>query len=830
LAVLYAGATVVPLDIQYSAQQIKQLISHSDSKILIVTEKIYPKLKEDLKDIEMFVVDSKSFQEKLRTRGPENKLDINIDENSLAVLFYTSGTSDLPKGVMLTHANLLSNVRSIEQLHIITRDDRVVSILPLHHAYALTTTLITPLLLGARIIFPPGIASVDLLTCMRETQSTVFVGVPQIYALMHRSIREKLKLISFPKKIVLFCLENIFYAIRRKFKFNLSKALFKDMHKAFGPTLRFMVSGGARLDPDIAKNFLKWGFTILEGYGLTETSPVVSFNPPDRIKIGSVGKSMPNVEIKIIEPNENGVGEVAVKGPNVMAGYYHMERETEEAIKDRWFFTGDLGYLDKDRYLFLTGRKKELIILSNGKNIHPDEIEKYYGQNPFIKEIGVLAVKDTTSFSGVEHLAAIIVMDEDYFKQRSEMNIRDRLKWELDNLSAKLPSYKRIKGFMISQDPLPRTRLGKLMRYQLPKIYDRVSNESRLPKEGQNPKEIVGQFSELSKSALAFLQENFKREINIKDHLELDLGLDSLGRVELLLSLQERLNLNMSDEEAMDFFMCNTVEDLLSKLRAFAPHDTRLINEEHTIAWENVLKEDPQVDTLSKVNINPSLLYGVVNIIIISFIKIFFRVFFLLRVEGRQNLKREGPYVICPNHTSYLDGLFVLSALPMRIALKTYFVGLSEFFEHPFLRGITKTARLIPMEASFNLVEALKACSYVLRHEKIVCYFPEGQRSIDGEVKEFKKGIGILIKESNVPVVPVYLEGAFRTWPRGQRLPRLAPIKVRFGRLLPVESLEMGVINEKEIYDVVAKNLREQVINLKKKFSEKGKVEGVSKT
>lgn len=813
-ATVYAGATFVPFDIQLSSEQIKQLIFHSESKILIVTNKLYANLKRYLKNIEIIIVDSGEFRKRLDNYNADDRFDRQQSGNNLAVLFYTSGTTDLPKAVMLSHSNLLSNFNSLKQSHILMDNDIVVSVLPLHHAYPFTVTMLTPLLLGSTIAYPRGLTSTDLLNCMGETQASIFVGVPQIFSLMQRAISEKINRLFLPKRIVAHTLGELTYLIRKTLRLNLSKYLFSNIHKAFGRNLRFMASGGARLEPDIADAFFRWGFTILEGYGLTETSPVVTFNPLDKPKIGSVGKSVPTVEIKIINQDEKGIGEVTIKGPNVMPGYYKMEHQTKETIKDGWLLTGDLGYMDKERYLYLTGRKKEIIVLSSGKNINPEEVEKHYLMSPFIKEICVLAIKATGFVKGVEHLAGIIVIDEEHFKTKGETNIRNKLRWELDNLSAKLPTYKRIRGFVVSKEGLPRTRLGKIMRHKIEHIYAQLLETSKPKQEHLKDEDRDILYTNTSQHVLSFLRQTLKREVNINDHLELDLGLDSLGRVELLLGLENSLTLEISDGQTMNFFMSNTVKDLMLKVNELMPQITKQVKTDKFLRWEKILEEKPHRDTLDKINLKPGFGNIIISLVVITLFRIFFRIFFLLRIEGKDNLNKNGPYLICPNHTSYLDGLFVLSALPFKVVLNTYFVGYSVIFEHFLLKWLIKTARLIPLEVSLNMIEALRACSYVLRNSKIVCYFAEGQRSMDGKVEDFKKGVGVLIKELDIGVVPVYIEGGFRAWPRYRILPRPAKIKIKFGKTLRLNELLPKDTREEEIYKTVANNLRIQVSNL----------------
>ncbi|MFA5260187.1 MAG: 1-acyl-sn-glycerol-3-phosphate acyltransferase, partial [Candidatus Omnitrophota bacterium] len=513
----------------------------------------------------------------------------------------------------------------------------------------------------------------------------------------------------------------------------------------------------------------------------------------------------------IANPDVTGTGEVLIKGPNVMKGYYQAEAATNEVLKDGWFSSGDIGRLDREGYLYIEGRIKEVIVLSSGKNIYPEDVEKEYSQIPFIKEMAVLSSREGAFLSGTDHLVAIVVIDEEQFRLQQVSGIRDKIKWEMDNISARLPSYKRVQSFLISQDPLPRTRLGKIKRYQLEEIYIRLSrSDSRSDPDQKFSDKQCGQFESMTQFAMSFIQETLQREVHEKDHLELDLGLDSLGRIELLLNIQERLNLELNDEQSMDFFMCNTIYDLMEQLKRVMPDNVGSIKEDSVIQWGRILSESPQDKTVNWIKLSFGFFALLFNIIMITLFKISFKILFLMRTEGAEHLPQKGPYLICPNHTSYLDGLFILCALPYSVALQTYFVGYRNFFDQGYLRPFIKVARLIPLEVSYNLIEALKGCAYVLRHNKIVCYFPEGQRSIDGEMNKFKKGVGILVKELNIPVVPVYLEGAFKTWPRTRTFPRLAAVKACFSAPVSMADLvDNG--GGRDIYDEIAENLRARV-------------------
>ena len=552
--IMAVGAVAVPIDPKLTPGEINNLLRDSRAKILFTSPELFLSFKDLLKDIPALKKTALYPFPELNRLKPADKINTEDKSEFIASLLYTSGTTASPKGVMLTHKNFCSNFEGISKLNIVTAKDNIVSLLPLHHSYPFMITAILPLLTGAKTTFSNSLKSEDLLKCLRETKGAILVGVPQLYHLLHKSILEK---ISKPE--TLLSLLKIVNWTRRAFGLNLNKIILKKLHQRFGPSLRFFFSGGARLEPKAARELSLLGFNLLEGYGLTETSPVVTFTPPGSAKFGSAGIPIPGVEIKINNPDPQDVGEVLIKGANVMKGYYNKPQESKEVLKDGWLYSGDLGYIDKDGYLFLTGRSKEVIVLASGKNIYPEEIEAYYLKDPYIKEICVLE----NSAGGSSSLYAIVLPDFDYFRKEKEANIQGKIRWSLEDLSKGLPSYKRIMGWTLTKEELSRTRLGKLKRYEIKAKY-----LTPLPKESpetvKTKEEALPPADKLEKQIIEFLSRELKRKVHPGDHLELDLGLDSLTRVELAIGLEKMFNLNLADTDMADIF---SVKELIDKIR-----------------------------------------------------------------------------------------------------------------------------------------------------------------------------------------------------------------------------------------------------------------------
>lgn len=773
-AVTSIQAVAVLLDTQMRAQDMRRILSEAQVRVLLTEEKFGVSLGDiisGLGGIQALFLDRIYWSAGQRLTLQEEKRGF-FGPHKLAALFYTSGTTQGDKGVMLTHGNLLADFDGICRTGLLTSSDVVVSMLPLHHTYPFMASCLAPLLVGSTVCYVQSLIHYELFACMRDNKATVFIGVPQLLSLMARSVATKMK-----ARPALWR-----WSIQRLLDLGgpaLSRFFLKELHAAFGPDLRYIVSGGAKLDPDIAGHFFRWGFKIVEGYGLTETSPVVTLNVAHPKKFLTVGKPIPGVRIKTVDPQEDGTGEIAVRGANVMLGYYRSAAATRQVFRDHWFLTGDLGTIDPQGFVTITGRKNEILVLSNGKKINPEKIEAHYlAASPFIKDICVF-VSSLGPDAG--HLVAVIVPHEEELRAKNFLNVEFKLRWELDSAGQSLPAYQRVRGFVLTKEVLPRTRLGKLIRYKIEARYV-AGGFSR-----QEKKDVsADRLSAFERTALNYLSKILKKEVRLNDHLELDLGLDSLGRIELLSALQDIVSVGIDDVLALELFESRTVRELITKARAALPEGafSDVVQRDDVIFWTEVMREMPSAESLARLKMTFDGFDRFVGRIAIWFFKILMRVLFFARVRGRAHLPAAGPFVVTPNHATYLDPFFVICALPTEMLLNTYFVGFAVIFRHPLISWATKCARLIPIDTNLDLAETLRICRYVLSQGKVLVYFPEGQRSGDGQIKEFRKGIGILMREAHTKALPMYLQGAYEVWPRTRKLPRLAPVVVKIGPLV----------------------------------------------
>lgn len=797
LGILMAGGIAVPIDAQLGHKEIRNLLDDSGAVFIFCTAKTEPNVKGD----RIINLDSHEFKEVLREDAEGlNRSGRGFSEDDLASIVYTSGTTATPKGVMLTNRNFCSDAKAAISVGIVNHEDNVLSILPMHHTYPFMCTFIVPLFLGATITYPPGLKGPELLSAIKERGVTVLVAVPQLLELMRNGIIRKFKETPVVISSILFLFLKLSGGLRRMSGINIGKLIFRTAHKAFGGRFRFFACGGARLDPQVMNDLEAIGFTVLEGYGLTETSPMVTFNPIEKRKPGSAGRPFPLMEIKIINPSETGEGEIAIRGPMVMKGYYKNQEATEKVLQDGWFMTGDLGYLDNENYLFITGRSKEVIILSSGKNIYPEDVEREYLRIPLIKEICVSGIEER---GVVESLHGVIVPDIDHARKEKIGNLYESLKWDINKVSIALPPYMRLKGFTLHSEPLPRTPLGKLKRYMIKEL---VKAKEGRPKAKEEDKGLMEDDSgrKVVECITPLLRENIL--IHSSDNLELDLGLDSLQRIELIVAIEKSFSIKLPEAFASEV---QTVGELVLKIKEFmsgvAPG-----------AGIEVSKIELKEEDKKRVGLHQGRIEWTVTVFFLSIIRWIFRFFFRLEVRGIDNLP-EPPFIIAPNHSSNLDGFVIGSSVSLRVFRVLYFQGFQTYFSGWWLPSLFgRLSHSIPIDPDTFLSKAFQLSSHVLKINRILCIFPEGGRSFDGSIMEFKRGIGILAIQHGVPVVPALIEGTFDSLPRGSVWPEFRKIRLTIGKPFRPSELDFSKKPEgMDEYQFFANELRERVKGLK---------------
>ena len=477
------GMISVPLDKDLEVDELENSLIRSKADVIIFDEKCIEKVEEikskNNTNIEEYISMSKldgyldihTLKEegsKLLKEGNKEFVSVKIDENEMAILLFTSGTTSKSKAVMLSQRNIASNVYALQCVEEIYPTDTNIAFLPFHHIFG-SSCIVWTLSCGLRNVFPDGLRYIK--QNMNEYKVSVFVGVPLLIESMYKTIMKeidkqgKTKVINIALKISNFLMK-LHIDIRRK--------LFKQIIDALGGELRFVVSGGAPADSNISKGFYNLGIRTVQGYGLTETSPVIAGEDNYHIKYGTVGLPMPNDTIEIVNQDENGIGEIRVKGPNVMLGYYEMPEETEKVLKDGWFYTGDLGFFDKDGYLTLTGRQKDMIVLKNGKKVFPEEVETLVSRIDLVEECMVFGLPDKNDKSNIK-LSIKVVYNKDIVKERygsiSQNEIRniiwDRIKTEVNST---VPRYKHLTNMILTDKELIKTTTKKVKRQEEMKL------------------------------------------------------------------------------------------------------------------------------------------------------------------------------------------------------------------------------------------------------------------------------------------------------------------------------------------------------------------------
>ncbi|WP_405352095.1 AMP-binding protein [Fusobacterium animalis] len=736
----------ISLDAGYTVDQLAYVLGDSMPKYLFVsnkTKKVAEEANSKLNNIIKIInVDELVLPAEYKIKKEEFENDSNDD---VAVIVYTSGTTGNPKGVMITYENIKTNMEGVRAVDLVNETDVILAMLPYHHIMPLCFTLILPIYMGVPIVLLTEISSASLLKTLQENRVTVILGVPRVWEMLDKAIMIKINESPLAKFMFKMAEKINSMAIR--------KMLFSKVHKQFGGHIRLMVSGGAKIDKNILEDFRTMGFYAIQGYGMTETAPIIAFNVPGRERSDSAGEVIPNVEVKIADD-----GEILVKGKNVMKGYYNNEKATEEAFdKDGWFHTGDLGRMD-GKYLIIIGRKKEMIVLPNGKNIDPNDIENEIIKNTdLIKEIAITEYK--------EQLLAIIYPDFQQIEAKKIVNIKDAIKWEvIDKYNVTAPNYKKIHDIKIVKKELPKTRIGKIRRFMLKDLIedkDDVIEQKEEKKAIVVPPEMKEKFDIINK----YIDERYHKAIDLDSHIELDLGFDSLDIVEFMNFLNETFGINLVEQ---DFVENKTISAII-----------KLVNEKAGKFVEKVDKNENLkkiIESDSDVKLPKDARYA-------KFLRVilgpFFRFYFKYKCIDKENIK-DGAGIIVGNHQSYLDGFMVNNVFTTKEMNNNYYIATALHFKSKTMKYLANHGNIILVDANRNLKNTLQAAAKVLKNNKKLIIFPEGARTRDGQIHEFKKTFAILAKDLNVPIYPFVLKGAYEAFPYNKKFPKRNNVSVQF--------------------------------------------------
>ena len=728
------SSTIIPIDYMAPAEEAAYILKDCNPEVLFTTRSNHTSA---VRAVKLSGIETKLILLDDIDPGVGTPDSISIPDavDDTAIIIYTSGTTGGPKGVMLTYRNILVNIHSVtEDVKIYSKDEVTLALLPFHHIFPLMGAMIAPFFVGSSIVIPPSFATDDIIRSIRDNKVSILISVPRFFTMLHKGIMAKINK-SFVARI-LFMLAGVVNNL------SFSQFVFKAVQKQFGGSLRFCPCGGAAIDGQVERDLKVLGIELLTGYGMSEASPMISFTPPGKSKHQTAGRPLKNVEVKIVD------GEICVRGENVMRGYYNRPEETAATLVDGYLHTGDLGHLDEDGYLCITGRKKEIIVLPNGKNINPEEIEfKLSREHGFIEEIAVFYEGKT--------LQALIHPNFKFISQNEILNLFEYIQEKvIDIYNTQVAPYKKLTKFTIIKEELPRTRLGKLKRFELSSFVDKNKKERR--------KELGPDFDEYN-ILKDFLEVTAGADVYASDNIEVDLALDSLDKVNLLSFIESSFGIALDEKKLLGHLV---VSELAEYIR-----ENKSKLEVKALNWSEIIADTKNVELSEKSYVVP---------IIHRFFKTVLGSFFRVTTKGVEYIP-EGPCIIAPNHQSYFDAAFLTQSLRSSFLKRTFFCAKEKHVNKFILRSLAHRSNVIGVDLNRNLTVSIKKMSKALKEGKNLVIFPEGTRSKSGDLGEFKKLFSILAVELGVPVLPVCIDGAYNALPTGTIIPRfLTKVSVRF--------------------------------------------------
>ncbi len=817
--ILKAGATAIPIDPASTVDEVVNFAIAGEASAVLISPKLdaeNPELRDRLANIRTGGADKSARVPVVWTFDEVFEMPDEIEEakrlallphkvlgNAVASLIFTSGTTGKPKAVMLSHKNFTNMISMLSSVLDMDISDGVLSVLPMHHTFEFSAGFLTPFSNGTQITYLNELTAEDLARTIENSHVTGLVGVPALWEMLHRRIKTRLRergdwIADLADNVIEF---NAW--IRDNTPFNLGPIVFFPIHQGMGGKMRYLISGGSALSEKVQKDLHGLGFTVLEGYGLTESSPVLTVaRPGNKLLRGSVGKPLPGVEVKIGSPDEKGIGEVLARGQNVMLGYYNNESATDAVLTDRWLKTGDLGRLDEEGNLYIVGRSKDVIIDSNGKNVYPDEIEDLYGKSPYIKEMSVVGLPDQ---DGGEKVAALVVPDYEYEISLSRSEINKQIELHFREISAGLTFAKRVKVLHITPFELPRTATRKVKRPEVVEMLQTLEERSKTRTE--SVVESKGDDNLLwIRKVVASVASRSLADVTVEAKLA-DLGFDSLMFVELQAAVEDAGGRVLSP-------------DTLSEIQSVRELLTAVLR----IDKSKKLADEPKVEEKKDDDIYiPGVVRRVGNAVVDLAQNTLYEGVLDTHIEGEANVPPHVNFIVAPNHTSHIDTGLVKKALGKEAAEQTVAVAAADYwFDTKYKRAyMNNFTTLVPIERSGGLRQSLRHVTRILNEGYNALIFPEGGRQESGQIAEFKPIIGYLALNQNIGILPIYIWGTFDAFPKGTIIPKGrsigAKVGAKVGRFLEYDELrEMteGVPNA-EAYRLVAARVQHEVENMR---------------
>ena len=816
------GLTVVPIDAQTWHREAWSIAAFTDAKAILASEKCFSRLTEErLVDNEvseapvLLLNVNEHCRAFVRSELPrscpareseQEKVDFpEVYPDDPASIIFTTGTMADPRGAVHTHRNFLANLFGVNKNLPVYPEDAFLSVLPLYHALEFTCGFLMPISGGAKVTYATTLKPRVILETMRRTRTTCMLGVPTFYALLRDYLERKVLRASRSsfRSNLMATSKQISRSVERRFGHNIGRRLFSKVHQEFGGRVRVFVSGGSALGEDLFEDFKVLGMPIYEGYGLTETAPVLTVNPLNRARVRSAGRPLPGVEVRLDHPDKHGVGEIVVRSPSLMIGYFRNNGANRAVMEDDWFHTGDLGWVDIDGYIYITGRIKDVIVTGAGKNVYPIDLEAIYRDIPGVREIGVVGIPKGLT----EEIHAVIQAEPQGSQTRSMTEAE--IQKEIRRLARELPSYHRLQQVHFWPEGLPETEVGEFDRVALRRLLLGQLKESRereiRPRRGRT---TVSSPESLLIAELSRISSVPESSIHRATDLYADLGLDSLQAIELLLFAEEALGVSISDDEAGQLSKVGELFDV-----ARTPGETEAKEGERGAG----MVPSSTLSLNQKRVLDRALLrcsFGTARVVLNSW--------FGLQVTNGEAVPIGQPYILAANHSSHLDTGAVVAALAhskgLDEALRLHVLGARDYFFASRWRGwlVSKLLNAVPIERHENSLASLKLVKGILSSGEPILIYPEGTRSRTGELQGFKAGLGLIAWEMQVSVVPIAIAGTHAALPAGRSWPSRCPIQVIFGEPVAMEQYHVHLeeLSRDELYRRIARDVQAEVRSL----------------
>jgi len=731
---LRAGITLVPLDVRSTPDFVNKVQEKTSAGYLFVSR--ISQDKGSKLGIPMQYLED--LPQELDGVSPDSSLLAPAEEDIAEVMF-TSGTTGEPKGVILTHRNIVSNVLASAQVISIASGSHVLSLLPLSHMLEQTAELMTLLKFGATVVYPASRQPTVIFRTLQEQRITNIVLVPQILQLFWNAIEREVNKQGR---------EQVWQSLLRiasRLPMKLRRLLFRSVHRQLGGSLQFLICGGAYLDPELARCWELLGIAVLQGYGTTEAAPIVTVNSLKERRLDSVGKVLPGQDMNIAAD-----GEVLIRGANVTPGYWQDPEATAAAFEEGWYRTGDLGYLDNEGYLYLQGRKKDMIALASGMNVYAQDVEKVLKGCSGVEDACVMGVP--SGERGVQ-VHAVLLLKEGVTEPQDI----------IEQASRRLAEHQRVQGFTVW--PFPEFPLTRTFKIKKQEVLDYVLSGT-LAKEPASLVPTVGKANEVPVlyRLLADMTSMPVENIRLNMALGEDLNLDSLGRVELLAAVESELDIYVDESQI-------SADTTVEELQALLASESEVSREQGHLEWPL-----NRLVGLGRAVLQSFLVFPLVRLVA------------PLRVEGKENLKGlRGPVLFATNHQSHIDTPVVLDALPVSWRRRTAVAAAADFwFAGGRVKRLLATSlfNAFPFSRTDSIRPTLEHCCWLLDRGWSVLIYPEGTRSETGQMAPFKSGLGLMAIELGMPVVPIHIRGTYEVLTKGRTIPRRQRIHVRFGKAL----------------------------------------------